>query len=66
MAQTEYKSDAANVIFVPAAQLHADVLKAPGRPGLRNMDVVDVVKEDNYSVNVVRRTAPSLAEVHKE
>jgi mannose-6-phosphate isomerase-like protein (cupin superfamily) len=66
MTQTEYKSDAANVIFVPTAQLHADVLKAPGPPDQRNMGVVGVVKENNYSVYVVRRTAPSLAEVHKE
>ena len=58
IAQTEYKPDATKVIFIPATQLRADILKAPGR--------VDVVKENNYSDSVLRRTAPALAEVHKE
>ncbi len=66
LAQSESKPDAAGVIYIPAAQIRADVVKAPPRPGLKNMGVLDAVKESNYSVNVVRRTAPSLAEVHKD
>jgi mannose-6-phosphate isomerase-like protein (cupin superfamily) len=63
-AQTEYRPDAANVVFIPATQLQTDIVQAPERtPGLKSMDVV---KDNNYSVVVVRRTAPSLAEVHKD
>jgi mannose-6-phosphate isomerase-like protein (cupin superfamily) len=63
-AQTEYKPDAAKVMFIPAKQLQTDIGQAPERtPGLRDMEIV---KENNYSVVVASRTKPSLAEVHKQ
>jgi mannose-6-phosphate isomerase-like protein (cupin superfamily) len=63
-AQTEYKPNAAKVMYIPARQLQMDIGKAPERtPGLRDMQVV---KENNYSVVVASRTKPSLAEVHKQ
>lgn len=64
VGQTEYKADAAKVVFIPATQLQTDIVQAPERtPGLRDMELV---KENNYSVVVASRTKPSLAEVHRQ
>jgi len=51
-----YKLDAASVILIPATQLHADIAKAPGGPGLTNTGVIDVVEENNYSARGVIET----------